>query len=103
MPVFTILVILAAILLWLLLSPLFSKIGGSVIRKIRNIFQSEERKENEDVEKKRKGLSDFAVASESMGPISLGLAFAASFFSAATFLGYVGYAYAWGLPLYGYF
>lgn len=54
MPVFTILVILAAILLWLLLSPLFSKIGGSVIRKIRNIFQSEERKENEDVEKKKK-------------------------------------------------
>lgn len=53
--------------------------------------------------KKIKGLSDFAVASESMGPISLGLAFAASFFSAATFLGYVGYAYAWGLPLYGYF
>ena len=54
MPVFTILVILAAILLWLPLSPLFSKIGCSVIRKIRNIFQSEERKENEDVEKKRK-------------------------------------------------
>lgn len=52
MPVFTILVILAAILLWLLLSPLFSKIGGNVIEKIRNIFQSEERKENEDVEKK---------------------------------------------------
>ena len=54
MPVFTILVILATIILWLLLSPLFSKIGGSVIRKIRNIFQSEERKENEDVEKKKK-------------------------------------------------
>lgn len=36
--------------------------------------------------KKIKGLSDFAVASESMGPISLGLAFAASFFSAATFV-----------------
>lgn len=46
--------------------------------------------------KKIKGLSDFAVASESMGPVALGLAFAASFFSAATFLGYVGYAYAWG-------
>lgn len=46
--------------------------------------------------KKIKGLSDFAVASESMGPISLGLAFAASFFSAATFLGYVGFSYAWG-------
>ena len=49
MPVFTILVILAAILL----SPLFSKIGGNVIEKIRNIFQSEERKENEDVEKRK--------------------------------------------------
>ena len=49
MPVFTILVILAAILLWLLLS----KIGGNVIEKIRNIFQSEERKENEDVEKRK--------------------------------------------------
>ena len=35
--------------------------------------------------KKIKGLSDFAVAGESMGPIPLGLAFAASFFSAATF------------------
>lgn len=54
MPVFTILVILAAILLWLLLSPLFSKIGGSVIRKIRNIFQSEEGKENEDVGRKKR-------------------------------------------------
>ena len=32
--------------------------------------------------KKIKGLSDFAVAGESMGPIPLGLAFAASFFSA---------------------
>lgn len=46
--------------------------------------------------KKIKGLSDFAVASESMGPIALGLAFSATFFSAATFLGYVGFAYAWG-------
>lgn len=46
--------------------------------------------------KRIKGLSDFAVASESMGPIALGLAFAATFFSAATFLGYVGFAYAWG-------
>lgn len=46
--------------------------------------------------KKIKGLSDFAVAGESMGPIPLGLAFAASFFSAATFMGYVGYCYAWG-------
>ena len=46
--------------------------------------------------KKIKGLSDFAVAGESMGPIPLGLAFAASFFSAATFMGYVGFCYAWG-------
>ena len=46
--------------------------------------------------KKIKNLSDFAVAGESMGPIPLGLAFAASFFSAATFMGYVGYTYSWG-------
>lgn len=45
MPVFTILVILAAILLWLLLSPFFAKIGGSVIRKIKSIFQNEKGKE----------------------------------------------------------
>lgn len=54
--------------------------------------------------KKIKGLSDFAVASESMGPISLGLAFAASFFSAATFLwGMSDTLTPGGLPLYGYF
>ena len=43
-----------------------------------------------------KKLSDFAVAGEALGPIPLGLAFTATFFSAATFLGYVGFAYAWG-------
>jgi Na+/proline symporter len=43
-----------------------------------------------------KKLSDFSVAGEALGPIPVGLAFTATFFSAATFLGYVGYAYAWG-------
>ena len=46
--------------------------------------------------KRIKKLSDFAVAGEALGPIPLGLAFTATFFSAATFLGYVGFAYAWG-------
>jgi Na+/proline symporter len=46
--------------------------------------------------KRIKELSDFSVAGEALGPIPVGLAFTATFFSAATFLGYVGYAYAWG-------
>ncbi|MDR2522665.1 MAG: hypothetical protein LBC93_03040 [Synergistaceae bacterium] len=46
--------------------------------------------------KKIKDASDFALAGKSLGPIPLGLAFSASFFSAATFQGYVGYMYAWG-------
>jgi Na+/proline symporter len=46
--------------------------------------------------KKIKSASDFALAGNSMGPIPLGLAFSASFFSAATFQGYVGFMYAWG-------
>jgi Na+/proline symporter len=46
--------------------------------------------------KQIKKLSDFSVAGETLGPIPVGLAFTATFFSAATFLGYVGYAYAWG-------
>jgi Na+/proline symporter len=53
--------------------------------------------------KKIKGLSDFAVASESMGPISLGLAFAASFFSAATFLAMSVMLMPGELRHYGYF
>lgn len=46
--------------------------------------------------KRIKTLGDFSVAGEALGPIPLGLAFTATFFSAATFLGYVGFAYAWG-------
>jgi len=46
--------------------------------------------------KRIRKLSDFSVASEALGPIPVGLAFTASFFSAVTFLGYVGYSYAWG-------
>lgn len=41
-------------------------------------------------------VSDFAIAGESLGPIVLGLAFAATFFSATTFIGYPGWAYSTG-------
>ncbi len=47
--------------------------------------------------KKTKTAADFAIAGASMGPYVLGLAFAATFFSAATFVGYTGWAYGWGL------
>ena len=46
--------------------------------------------------KKVKNHSDFALAGGTLGPIPLGLAFTASFFSAATFLGYIGWTYSWG-------
>lgn len=46
--------------------------------------------------KKTKTMSDFAIASAGLGPIVLGLSFAATVFSAATFMGYPGYAYSWG-------
>lgn len=42
-------------------------------------------------------MADFAIAGAQMGPVTLGLAFAATFFSAATFVGYTGWAYGWGL------
>lgn len=42
-------------------------------------------------------MSDFAIASENLGPYVLGAAFAATFFSAATFVGYVGWSYSYGL------
>jgi sodium/pantothenate symporter len=42
-------------------------------------------------------MADFAIAGSKMGPVTLGLAFAATFFSAATFVGYTGWAYSWGL------
>ncbi|MQA01854.1 MAG: hypothetical protein GEV07_03690 [Streptosporangiales bacterium] len=47
--------------------------------------------------KKTTNMADFAIAGAKMGPVVLGLAFAATFFSAATFVGYTGWAYGWGL------
>lgn len=46
--------------------------------------------------KKTNTLSDFSVAGESLGPVVLGLAYAATFFSASTFIGYPGWTYQWG-------
>lgn len=48
--------------------------------------------------KKTTGMADFAIGGSKLGPVTLGLAFAATFFSAATFVGYTGWAYSWGLP-----
>lgn len=47
--------------------------------------------------KRTDSMSDFAIASETLGPYSLGAAYAATFFSAATFVGYVGWSYDFGL------
>lgn len=41
-------------------------------------------------------MADFAIAGEKLGPYMLGAAFAATFFSASTFVGYVGWAYDFG-------
>jgi sodium/pantothenate symporter len=46
--------------------------------------------------KKTKNVSDFSIAGASLGPVILGLAYAATFFSASTFIGYPGWAYQWG-------
>lgn len=46
--------------------------------------------------KKTKTIEDFAISGANLGPYVLGLSFAATFFSAATFMGYPGYSYAWG-------
>jgi sodium/pantothenate symporter len=46
--------------------------------------------------KKTTNISDFAIAGASLGPGVLGLAYAATFFSSATFVGYPGWAYSWG-------
>ncbi|WP_143745365.1 sodium:solute symporter family transporter [Marinococcus halophilus] len=46
--------------------------------------------------KKTKTIQDFAISGGNLGPYVLGLSFAATFFSAATFLGYPGWSYAWG-------
>lgn len=44
-----------------------------------------------------KSMADFALGGESLGPVVLGLAFTATALSAATFLGYPGWSYEWGL------
>lgn len=46
--------------------------------------------------KRTSGIADFAIAGSKLGPVVLGLAYAATFFSAATFVGYTGWAYDWG-------
>lgn len=46
--------------------------------------------------KRTSGIADFAIAGGQLGPVVLGLAYAATFFSAATFVGYTGWAYNWG-------
>lgn len=46
--------------------------------------------------KKTKTISDFSIAGASLGPVVLGLAYAATFFSASTFVGYTGWTYQWG-------
>ncbi|GAW93069.1 sodium:solute symporter family protein [Calderihabitans maritimus] len=46
--------------------------------------------------KKTTSIKDFTIGGGKLGPYVTGLAFAATFFSAATVVGYVGWAYAWG-------
>ncbi len=46
--------------------------------------------------KKTDDIADFAIAGETLGPYLLGSAFAATFFSSATFVGYVAWAYDFG-------
>lgn len=41
-------------------------------------------------------IEDFTIAGASLGPVVLGLAYAATFFSATTFIGYPGWAYTMG-------
>ncbi|HLR79655.1 MAG TPA: sodium:pantothenate symporter [Bacillota bacterium] len=46
--------------------------------------------------RKTKTMEDFAISGANLGPYVLGLSLAATLFSAATFMGYPGYSYAWG-------
>ncbi|QKY71548.1 sodium:pantothenate symporter [Lentibacillus sp. CBA3610] len=46
--------------------------------------------------RKTKTIEDFAISGAKLGPYVLGLSLAATLFSAATFMGYPGYSYAWG-------
>ncbi|HWO77435.1 MAG TPA: hypothetical protein VNM69_16340 [Bacillus sp. (in: firmicutes)] len=43
-----------------------------------------------------KSVSDFAIGGGQLGPYLLGLSFAATYLSAAAFLGYPGWSYEWG-------
>ncbi|MBI4444865.1 MAG: sodium:solute symporter family protein [Acidobacteria bacterium] len=47
--------------------------------------------------RKTRTIADFAIAGEGLGPFLLGVSFAATFFSAATFVGLVGWSYQYGL------
>lgn len=47
--------------------------------------------------RKTKNVRDFATGGTTLGPVILGLSFAATYLSAATFLGYPGWSYDWGL------
>ncbi|RKQ37976.1 sodium:solute symporter family protein [Oceanobacillus halophilus] len=47
--------------------------------------------------RKTKNVRDFAIGGGSLGPYVLGFSFAATYLSAATFLGYPGWSYEWGL------
>jgi len=46
--------------------------------------------------RRTKTIDDFAISGANLGPVVLGLSFAATVMSAATFMGYPGYSYAWG-------
>lgn len=43
-----------------------------------------------------KNIDDFAIGGGQLGPVLLGLGFAATYLSAAVFLGYPGWSYEWG-------
>ncbi|SES77554.1 sodium/proline symporter [Salinibacillus kushneri] len=46
--------------------------------------------------RKTTSVGDFAIGSANLGPYVLGFSFAATYLSAATFLGYPGWSHAWG-------
>ncbi len=47
--------------------------------------------------RKTRSVSDFATGGGGLGPYVLGLSFAATYLSAATFLGYPGWTHDWGI------
>lgn len=54
MPVFSILILIALIIAWFLLSPLFDKIGNSVTNKMNEVFSTDEINKNNKSEKETK-------------------------------------------------